>query len=63
MFLSRLASLPEFLPGRVTHYLISYPDAYLDFYLRLCPILLPESYLDTYLIRLTRPYPSTYSAG
>jgi hypothetical protein len=49
-FLSCPASLPEFLPGPVTPYLISYPDAYPDFYLRLCSI----PYLSSY----PEPYPS-----
>jgi hypothetical protein len=51
-FLPCPASLPESLLGRVTPYLISYPDAYLDSYPRLCPI--------PYLSHYPKPYPNRY---
>jgi hypothetical protein len=44
--LSCLASLLEFLLSRVTPYLIFNPDAYSDFYPRLCPIPYPSRYLS-----------------
>jgi hypothetical protein len=44
IFLSCPTSLPDFLPGRVTPYPISYPNVYRDFYLRLCPIPYPSRY-------------------
>jgi hypothetical protein len=50
MFLSCPAPLPESLPGRVTPYPISYPNAYPGSYPRLCPI--------PYLSRYPVPHPS-----
>jgi hypothetical protein len=60
--------LTRVLPGRVTPYSISYPDAHLDFYLRLCPIPYPSRYLshnwacypDFYPRSCSIPYPNHY---
>jgi hypothetical protein len=56
--------LTRVLPCRVTPYLISYQDAYPDFYLRLCPIPYmrhyPKPYLSHYSNRTRVCYPELF---
>jgi hypothetical protein len=63
-FWSYPASLPEFFPGQVTPYPISYLDVYPDSYPRLCPIpypsRYPEPYSNRYLSRTQACYPELY---